>query len=284
MYHHGWAWAGDTPFKSTKLVAAHFGGTRTPMVVSWPKRIKPDATPRSQFHHVNDLAATVYDILGIDPPFAVDGFEQDPQDGVSMAYSFDDPQAAGQKKSSTSTSTAAAASIRTAGSPAPSGRASRGIVPAPKSPPGIPTRIFGNSTTWPRTIPRPTTWPKSMPAKLQAMKDTFTMQATENKVFPIGGAFYTSALHQEEIRSSTLTEWTFFSGQVRIPESMAPKFVSGFSSLADHRGRRAGRRIRRALLRRRPVRRLHRVHRRRRAVRRIQHPWRLPLQGSFRRA
>ena len=69
-----------------------------------------------------------------------------------------------------------------------------------------------------------------MPKKLQAMKDTFTMQATENKVFPIGGAFYTSALHPEEIRSSTLTEWTFFSGQTRIPESMAPKFVSGFST------------------------------------------------------
>ena len=33
MYHHGWAWAGDTPYKSTKLIAAHFGGTRTPMVV-----------------------------------------------------------------------------------------------------------------------------------------------------------------------------------------------------------------------------------------------------------
>ena len=73
---------------------------------------------------------------------------------------------------------------------------------------------------------------EQMPAKLQAMKDTFTMQATENKVFPIGGAFYTSALHPEEIRSSTLTEWTFFPGQTRIPESMAPKFVSGFSSLA----------------------------------------------------
>ena len=71
-----------------------------------------------------------------------------------------------------------------------------------------------------------------MPEKLQAMKDTFTMQATENKVFPIGGAFYTSALHPEEIRASTLTEWTFFPGQVRIPESMAPKFVSGFSSRA----------------------------------------------------
>eukprot|EP00438_Fugacium_kawagutii_P002792 Skav225636 [mRNA] locus=scaffold1716:55992:66249:+ [translate_table: standard] len=37
MYHSSWAWALDTPFKSTKLVAAHFGGTRTPMAMSWPK-------------------------------------------------------------------------------------------------------------------------------------------------------------------------------------------------------------------------------------------------------
>ena len=50
MYHSSWAWALDTPFKSTKLVAAHFGGTRTPMVMSWPKVIKHDSTPRSQFH------------------------------------------------------------------------------------------------------------------------------------------------------------------------------------------------------------------------------------------
>ena len=32
MYHAGWAWAGDTPFRYTKLVASHFGGTRNPLV------------------------------------------------------------------------------------------------------------------------------------------------------------------------------------------------------------------------------------------------------------
>src|SRR5208337_670894 len=42
MYHAGWAWAGDTPFRYTKLVASHFGGTRNPLVISWPKGIKPD--------------------------------------------------------------------------------------------------------------------------------------------------------------------------------------------------------------------------------------------------
>ena len=68
MYHAGWAWAGSTPFRSTKLVAAHFGGTRNPMVVSWPKGIKPDKTPRSQFHHVNDIVPTLYEVIGIKHP------------------------------------------------------------------------------------------------------------------------------------------------------------------------------------------------------------------------
>ena len=65
MYHAGWAWAGSTPFHHTKLVASHFGGTRNPMAISWPKRIKADGTMRNQFHHVNDIAPTIYDIVGI---------------------------------------------------------------------------------------------------------------------------------------------------------------------------------------------------------------------------
>ena len=88
MYHAGWAWAGDTPFRYTKLVASHFGGTRNPLVVSWPKKIKPDKAPRSQFYHVNDIAPTLYDLLSIKAPKEVNGFAQDPIDGVSMAASF----------------------------------------------------------------------------------------------------------------------------------------------------------------------------------------------------
>ena len=97
MYHAGWAWAGSTPFRYTKLVASHFGGTRNPLVISWPKGIKPDKTPRSQFHHVNDIVPTIYDLLGIKPPKVVNGFAQDPIDGVSMAYTFADAKAPGRK-------------------------------------------------------------------------------------------------------------------------------------------------------------------------------------------
>ena len=88
MYHAGWAWMGDTPFQHTKLIASHFGGTRNPLVISWPKRIKPDKTPHPQFHHVIDVVPTLYEILGIKPPDVVDGFKQDPIDGVSMVYTF----------------------------------------------------------------------------------------------------------------------------------------------------------------------------------------------------
>src|SRR5208283_4749954 len=98
MYHAGWAWAGDTPFRYTKLIASHFGGTRNPLVISWPKGIKPDRAPRSQFHHVNDIAPTLYEVIGIKPPEEVNGFKQDPIDGVSMAYTFADPTALGRKK------------------------------------------------------------------------------------------------------------------------------------------------------------------------------------------
>ena len=53
------------------------------MAVRWPKKIKPDATPRSQFHHVNDLVPTIYEVIGITPPHVVNGVQQDPFDGVS---------------------------------------------------------------------------------------------------------------------------------------------------------------------------------------------------------
>src|SRR5450759_1588904 len=35
-----WAWAFDSPFKWTKQVALHFGGTRQGLAISWPGHIK----------------------------------------------------------------------------------------------------------------------------------------------------------------------------------------------------------------------------------------------------
>ena len=98
MYHAGWAWAGNTPFHHTKLIASHFGGTRNPLVISWPKGIRANKTPRPQFHHVNDIVPTLYDVIGIKPPKIVESFPQDSFDGASMAYTFADAKTAGRKK------------------------------------------------------------------------------------------------------------------------------------------------------------------------------------------
>jgi arylsulfatase A-like enzyme len=89
----GWAHAGNTPFQWTKQVASHFGGTRNPLVVHWPERIKPDGQVRSQFHHVIDVAPTVLEAAGIPQPKSVDGTVQRPMDGVSMLYTFADAKA-----------------------------------------------------------------------------------------------------------------------------------------------------------------------------------------------
>jgi arylsulfatase A-like enzyme len=95
-YNHyavGWAHAMDTPFQWTKQVASHWGGTRTGTIVHWPNGFKARGEVRSQFHHLIDVAATVLDAAGLPEPTFVNGIQQMPLHGVSMAYAFDDPKA-----------------------------------------------------------------------------------------------------------------------------------------------------------------------------------------------
>lgn len=223
MFHAGWAWAGSTPFRSTKLVAAHFGGTRNPMVISWPKKIKPDKVPRSQFHHVNDIVPTIYDLLGIKIPQSVDGFSQDPLDGVSLAYTFGDATAAGQKKTQYFEN-----------------NGSRGIYHD-----GWFACTFGPLLPWdtPASLARSAKWDADEdvwelynlatdfsqasnladkhPDKLEELKRLFLKEAKQNKVFPIGGGMWTR-YHPEDVISSPYTSWKFDSSTTRMPEFTAP--------------------------------------------------------------
>ena len=92
-YAIGWAHALDCPFQWTKQVASHFGGTRNGMVVRWPEKIKAKGEIRSQFGHVVDIAPTILEATGLPEPKKVNGIEQYPMDGVSMAYTWDDANA-----------------------------------------------------------------------------------------------------------------------------------------------------------------------------------------------
>ena len=88
-YPWGWAQAGNTPFKWYKQ-NTHEGGVHVPCIVHWPGGIAEDqrGTLRDQFHHVNDVAPTVYDVIGVTPPAVYRGDEQLPITGTSMRATF----------------------------------------------------------------------------------------------------------------------------------------------------------------------------------------------------
>ncbi len=84
-----WAWAMDTPFKWTKQVASHFGGTAQGMAISWPGHINDEGGIRRQFHHLIDIVPTILEATGIPAPEKINGVAQRPMDGVSMTYTWD---------------------------------------------------------------------------------------------------------------------------------------------------------------------------------------------------
>ena len=66
-----WAWAFDSPFKWTKQVASHFGGTRQGMAISWPGHVNDVGGIRTQFHHMIDIVPTILEAAGIVAPTTI---------------------------------------------------------------------------------------------------------------------------------------------------------------------------------------------------------------------
>ena len=95
-YPTGWAQVSNTPLKWYKK-GNHGGGVRAPLIVHWPGRIARPGVKRDQFHHVIDIAPTVFDILAIEAPAQYRGVEQIPVHGISMAYTLAEPEAPTRK-------------------------------------------------------------------------------------------------------------------------------------------------------------------------------------------
>jgi arylsulfatase A-like enzyme len=220
-YNAGWAWAGSTPYKGTKLSAAYFGGTRQSMAVSWPKKITHDAKLRNQFHHVSDVAPTLFEILDITPPDVVNGYNQDPIDGISMMYTFDNADANPQKKTQFFDI-----------------MGSRGVYHdgwfACTMGPRIPWAPSPGMATW---TPDKDVWElyninedwsqsndlaKDNPQKLQEMKDLFLVESAKNYNMPIGGGLW-ALLHPEYTLGNPATEYNYTPGLITIPEFSAAK-------------------------------------------------------------
>ncbi len=224
MYHAGWAWAGSTPFQGTKLNASHFGGTRTPMAISWPKGIKSDKIPRTQFHHVNDIVPTIYEIVGIEAPETVDGVSQEDMDGVSMKYTFADATARDQKK---------AQYFEVMGD--------RGIYAD-----GLFASAWGPRIPWvaglPANIgkwtPKQDEWnlydlrsdfsqaidiAANEPDKVADLKHLFDVEAKNNRVYPIGGGLWSIVWSPQSAPRNPATKFNYTQDVVGIPEFAGPK-------------------------------------------------------------
>jgi len=96
-YASGWAMAGNTPNRMYKAFV-HEGGTRDPLVVSWPTVITDGGAVRPQFHHIIDVVPTLLEAIGIEWPDSVRGHPQRPVEGTSMRYSFTDAAAPTRKE------------------------------------------------------------------------------------------------------------------------------------------------------------------------------------------
>ena len=223
MYHAGWAWAGSAPYQGLKLVASHFGGTRNPMAVRWPAKIKPDATPRSQFLHVNDVVPTIYDVVGITPPRVVNGIPQDSFDGVSFKSTFNDAKTPEVKHT---------LYFVVMGSRAIYHDGWVACTFGPRIPwlPGLPLGIKDwrpENDKW-ELYNVDEDWSEAhdlaaqMPDKLADLKDLFLIEATKNNVLPIGGGLWIPVFHPELRKSTPYTEWDFEGEITGMPEFSAP--------------------------------------------------------------
>jgi sulfatase-like protein len=223
-----WSWAFDTPFKWTKQVASHFGGTRQGMAISWPARIKDAGGIRTQFHHMIDIVPTILEVTGIPEPVMVNGVAQKPIEGVSMAYTFD-------KENENAPSTRKTQYFEMF--------ANRGIYSdgwyactTPPAPPWLlgtaklPTDIV-NGYKWELynltdDYSQANDLAAKMPDKLRAMQELFLVEAEKYNVFPLDNSVLPRIIAPRPSATAGRKVFTY-SGEISgLPMSDAPSILN----------------------------------------------------------
>ncbi|MFT3882914.1 MAG: arylsulfatase [Gemmatales bacterium] len=215
----GWAWAMDAPFQWTKQVASHFGGTRNPMVVHWPKGIKAKGEIRNQFHHVIDVVPTILEACKIPEPKVVNGIPQKPIEGVSMVYSFDDAKA----KDRRTTQYFELATNRAIyhdgwvacsqyGLPWVTAGRGDGFLTAP-------WELYNINDDFSQAVDLAAT----NPAKLNELKAKFMEEATKYGVLPLDPRFSERMDPKLRMSGEPKTSWTYFGNNVWLPEPIGPQ-------------------------------------------------------------
>jgi arylsulfatase len=222
-----WSWAFDTPFKWTKQVASHFGGTRQGMAMSWPARIKDAGGIRSQFHHMIDIVPTILEATGIPAPAMVDGVAQKPIEGVSMAYTWDKANAA-------------TASMRRTQYFEMFGN--RGIYhdswyacTTPPAPPWLMGKTelpeVVNGYKWElynlaEDYSQANDLASTMPDKLHEMQELFLMEAAKYQVFPLDNSILERILTARPSSTAGRDVFTYSGKMPGLPTSDAPSILN----------------------------------------------------------
>ncbi|HEV2971620.1 MAG TPA: sulfatase-like hydrolase/transferase [Pirellulales bacterium] len=223
-----WSWAFDTPFKWTKQVASHFGGTRQGMCIAWPNRIKDAGGIRTQFHHMIDIVPTLLEATGIHAPVMVNGIAQKPIEGVSMAYTFDKANANAPSKRDTQYFEMFA---------------NRAIYHdgwiACTTPP-VPPWLLGTAKL-PDDVVNGYKWElyniaedysedndlaAKMPDKLRDMKELFLVEATKYNVFPLDNSVLPRLLAPRPSATAGRTLFTYSGELPGLPPSDAPSILN----------------------------------------------------------
>lgn len=216
-YAVGWAWAWDTPYQWTKQVASHFGGTRNGMAISWPARIKDVGGVRNQFHHVIDIVPTILDAAGLPEPVSVNGVAQRPIEGVSMAYTWDDANAADRRTTQYFEMFGSRAIYHDGWIASAPPVGSPWIITLEQPPAdvmnGFKWELYDTNKDWTQAHDLAA----QMPDKLRDMQQLFTMEATKYHVFPLDDSRLQRFIAEKPSYAPGRTEFTYTGTVMNVP-------------------------------------------------------------------
>jgi arylsulfatase A-like enzyme len=228
-----WTWAFDTPFKWTKQVASHFGGTRQGLAIAWPGHIKDAGGIRTQFHHVIDIVPTILEVTGIPAPVMIDGIAQRPIEGVSMAYTFDRANTNAPSRHDTQYfEMVALRAIYHDGWVAATTpyRAPWDITaPTPSDPVnGVKWELYNISKDWTES----NDLAASNPNKLRDLQQLFWVEAQKYQVLPLDASALQRLMTQRPSAVAGRTEFTYRSAVSGIPTNSAPSVLDKSYTIA----------------------------------------------------
>ena len=221
-----WSWAFDTPFKWTKQVASHFGGTRQGLAISWPGHINDAGGIRAQFHHIIDVVPTILEAAGVKAPTTVDGIPQRPIEGVSMGYTFDKANANAPSKRDTQYFEMVGNRaiyhdgwIAATTPPAAPWLLATGKLPDLET--GYKWELYDIAKDYSEADDLAA----KMPDKLKEMQGLFKTEAEKNNVFPLDNSGFSRLLTPRPSATAGKTEFTYVGENIGIPVGNAPSIL-----------------------------------------------------------